>query len=212
MRNGSKRCAMAMLGLVVLQLLRCSYKKLVFQLVEHNLLTDVVASAGFMGIVSLLLLLAARKQEGNLSLWPRHFSKGDWLGTGLAGLLLVSTPFITGARSTYDILFLLYGAVITPLFEELIFRGYLWKWFAQSGEKQAYFMTTVLFGLWHIGYVDTVIWRTSLLYSDVNLTQIMFWKVITGLVIGIILGAVRYKGKNVYRSFLLHCMINTFGS
>lgn len=72
-------------------------------------------------------------------------------------------------------------------------------------------MSTLLFGIWHLGYVDTVLWRTSLFFPDANLVQIMFWKVMTGLAIGALLGLFRWKSENVYSAMLVHMFINTLG-
>lgn len=57
--------------------------------------------------------------------------------------------------------------------------------------------------------IFTFIDRTLL--SDL-IVNIMFWKVITGMIIGIVLGFFRYRNKNVYSSMLVHTFINTFGS
>ncbi len=76
----------------------------------------------------------------------------------------------------------------------------------------AYIVSTILFEVWHLGYIDTIIWRTSLFSPDANIANIMFWKIITGMIIGVILGFFRYKNKNVYSSMLVHTFINTFGS
>ena len=42
----------------------------------------------------------------------------------------------------------------------------------------AYIVSTLLFGIWHFGYIDTIIWRTSLFYTNSDIVNIMFWKVL----------------------------------
>lgn len=42
--------------------------------------------------------------------------------------------------------------------------------------------------------------------------NILFWKVVTGMAIGAILGFFRYRNKNIYSSVLVHTFINTFGT
>ena len=76
----------------------------------------------------------------------------------------------------------------------------------------AYISSTILFGVWHLGYLDTVIWRTSLFTPDADIVNILFWKVVTGMAIGAILGFFRYRNKNIYSSVLVHTFINTFGT
>ena len=128
-------------------------------------------------------------------------------------LFFIVTPIITKNYELYNILSLVYNAIITVIFEELIFRGLIFKEISSmKNDLIAYIVSTILFGIWHLGYIDTIIWRTSLFSPDANIANIMFWKVITGIIIGVILGFFRYKNKNVYSSMLVHTFINTFGS
>lgn len=97
---------------------------------------------------------------------------------------------------------------MTPIFEEIIFRGYIWNKLNVVFKKESitYIVSTALFALWHIGYIDAISFRV-----ETGLAIAMFWKVITGLCFGIILGAVRYKTKNSYSTILLHGVMNIFG-
>lgn len=113
----------------------------------------------------------------------------------------------------YNILSLIYNALITVIFEELIFRGLIFKEISlMKNDFMAYIISTILFGIWHLGYIDTIFWRISLFSPDSNIVNIMFWKVITGMIIGIVLGFFRYRNKNVYSSMLVHTFLNTLGS
>lgn len=40
---------------------------------------------------------------------------------------LDSTPFITGEKSLFIVFSLIYSTLVTPIFEELISRGYVWN-------------------------------------------------------------------------------------
>ena len=50
---------------------------------------------------------------------------------------------------------LLYGSVVTPLYEELLFRGYLWNRLSVIGNspRRLILYTALLFALWHVGYM-----------------------------------------------------------
>ena len=205
------------LCLIILQALRIGLKALIFSFAEKTLFADAVYSLSFMAIIGCLILLFAKRQSYDLSIMPTKFSRPYIIATIVVGAILISTPFITRDASLYNIVFLAYGALVTPFFEEVIFRGCIWKavecnTIAVNGEKAAFIVSTLLFGLWHLGYADTIIWRTSMFFPDANIPEIMFWKVITGLVIGALAGALRYKTKNIYPAMLLHCLINTIGS
>ena len=106
-----------------------------------------------------------------------------------------------------SILLLVYSSIVTPVFEELIFRGYIWNELNQifTSEWKTYIVTTIFFALWHLGYISSIAFRV-----DDDLLNVMIWKVITGLCFGIVLGAVRLKTKNCYSTMLLHGVMNIF--
>ena len=106
---------------------------------------------------------------------------------------------------------LIYVSVVTPVFEELIFRGYVWNRLRMEfkNDWSAYVAVTVLFALWHLGYADAVAFRSGAAGAD--LARIMLWKVLTGLGFGIVLGGLRLKTKNCYSTMLLHGVMNIFG-
>ena len=106
------------------------------------------------------------------------------------------------------ILLLVYSSIVTPIFEELIFRGYIWNELNQifTSEWKTYIITTILFALWHLGYISSIAFRV-----EDDLLNVMIWKVITGLCFGIVLGAVRLKTINCYSTMLLHGVMNIFG-
>ena len=125
----------------------------------------------------------------------------------LAGALVIMTPsnFTGGIKG---ILFLIYSCIVTPVFEELIFRGYLWNTLNKVFEKEwkTYIVTTILFALWHLGYISAIAFRV-----EVELVTVRIWKVVTGFCYGVLLGALRLKTKNCYSTMLLHGVMNIFG-
>ena len=136
-----------------------------------------------------------------------HFSKLYIAGTLVTLVLLIATPsnYIGGLP---PVVMLIYGSIVTPIYEELIFRGYVWKKLnaAFQRERAAYIVSTVLFAVWHLGYIDSIAFRV-----ETGLATAMLWKVITGLCFGIVLSALRLKSKNCYSTMLLHGVMNIFG-
>lgn len=128
-------------------------------------------------------------------------------------LLIVLSPAVTQDGSPEVLLSLLYSVIITPVFEELIFRGYIWNTLEKSGksELRTYVVSTVIFALWHIGYADVIWLKLSLQGIQSDFLFIMFMKVIVGLCFGIAAGFVRYKTKNTYAAMLTHAVMNLFG-
>lgn len=208
-----KKILFIILFLTLLQVGRIVFKNLVFDIFDRNLLSDVIVSMVYMIIVICISIIILRKKNINLNFFPKKFNMKYKLFTILVLLFFIVTPIITKNYELYNILSLVYNAIITVIFEELIFRGLIFKEISSmKNDLIAYIVSTILFGIWHLGYIDTIIWRTSLFSPDANIANIMFWKVITGIIIGVILGFFRYKNKNVYSSMLVHTFINTFGS
>ena len=208
-----KKILFIILFLTLLQVGRIVFKNLVFDIFDRNLLSDVIVSMVYMIIVICISSIILRKKNINLNFFPKKFNMKYKLFTIFVLLFFIVTPIITKNYELYNILSLVYNAIITVIFEELIFRGLIFKEISSmKNDLIAYIVSTILFGIWHLGYIDTIIWRTSLFSPDANIANIMFWKVITGIIIGVILGFFRYKNKNVYSSMLAHTFINTFGS
>lgn len=208
-----KKILFIILFLTLLQVGRIVFKNLVFVNFDRDLLSDVIVSMVYMIIVICIAIIILRKKNINLNFFPKKFNMKYKLFTIFVLLFFIVTPIITKNYELYNILSLVYNAIITVIFEELIFRGLIFKEIGSiKNDLIAYIVSTILFGIWHLGYIDTIIWRTSLFSPDANIPNIMFWKVITGIIIGVILGFFRYKNKNVYSSMLVHTFINTFGS
>lgn len=208
-----KKILFIILFLTLLQVGRIVFKNLVFNIFDRNLLSDVIVSMVYMIIIICIAIITLRKKKINLNFFPEKFNMKYKVFTIFVLLFFIVTPIITKNYELYNILSLIYNAIITVIFEELIFRGLIFKEISSmKNDLIAYIISTILFGIWHLGYIDTIIWRTSLFSTDANIANIMFWKVITGIIIGVILGFFRYKNKNVYSSMLVHTFINTFGS
>jgi membrane protease YdiL (CAAX protease family) len=158
-------------------------------------------------ILAIGILITARRLGINLSVFPTRFNTVYICVSILAAILLIATPsnFTGGIQS---VSLLIYGSIVTPVFEELIFRGYVWNKLnvVFSNERKTYLVSTILFALWHFGYISSVAFRIN----D-GLFQAMIWKAITGLCFGIVLGMVRLKTKNCYSTILLHGVMNIFG-
>lgn len=196
-----------------LQLLRIGVKTAVFTWAERSIWTDTLVSCLYMAVMSAVMLVWWKHKDKQWKLFPEQFNWKYMLSTVLAAAFLISTPLITQNLSPQALLSLTYGAVITVVFEEVVFRGWVWrKLEILHSNRVAYIFSSLLFGLWHLGYADTVLWRTALFFPQSDVASILFWKVVTGLALGLVFGFLRYKCGNVYASMLAHGVINAFGS
>lgn len=208
-----KKIVFIILYLILLQLGRIAFKKCIFIFTDRTLLSDVIISMIYMILIICFIIVIIKKKKMHLNIFPKNFSIKYKVLTTLVLLYLIITPVITMNYNLYNIISLIYNAIIIVIFEELIFRGLIFKKISLiKNDLIAYITSTILFGIWHLGYIDTIIWRTSLFFPNSNIANIMFWKVLTGMVLGIFFGFFRYKNKNAYSSMLVHSFINIFGS
>ena len=195
--------------LMFIQGIRIILKLSVFCFIEQTLHTETIVSALLMTVMTFAGIIIAKKKGFSLSVFPTNHKATYAIATAFALTLLISTPFITGDSSLYTISLMVYSSVITPVFEELIFRGYVWNKLEEEYRRglTVYLLTTLLFAVWHLGYVDSIAFRVA---SD-RLPFIMLMKAVTGLCFGVVLGIARYKTKNCYSTILLHGVMNMFG-
>lgn len=200
------------IGFIVLILLLLSLslfviKQVTFFFVLRTDFSDYMASMFAMIILTIIILRISRKKGINLSVFPNKFT-AFYIGASIISWILFIASPSNYSGEMQSILLLVYSCIVTPVFEELIFRGYVWNKLNEmfKNEWKTYFITTILFALWHLGYISSIAFRV-----DNNLLNAMIWKVITGLCFGIVLGAVRLKIKNCYSTILFHGVMNIFG-
>ncbi|MPM65489.1 hypothetical protein SDC9_112386 [bioreactor metagenome] len=211
MKERTIRLLRIILVLTVLHIMRIALKFFIFRMIPQTIILNNLISGGYMLIMSVLMYhLAARRQRWPL--FPEKWNAGCYLISALVLIIFLSTLFFINEPTILEQTSLIYGAVVTPLFEELLFRGYVWSELKGFNHGLIIVINAVLFGLWHLGYVDTVIWRLNFFAVSGNLLQIMFFKMLTGMLIGLVLAGLRSRYQNVYIVFLFHCLINIIGS
>lgn len=197
--------------LAVFQVARWGLESLAFMGVSHSLLSNEVVRTAAYGVLTLALLGWARYQRATLPVLPRA---GTRVGYGVALLgfvgLFVATPLLTHqATSSAVWAALVGGALATPLFEELLFRGYVWDRLARvfSQDWRVIVVSATLFGLWHLGYLDAVAWRMAqpdALATTAEVAITMGGKVLFATGIGVVLGYLRQRSGGCLAPMLFH--------
>jgi len=197
-----KRSTEAILMIVILQALRMLLEKIANLFVPDTSFAHRMTTMTAMILLCGIVLFYAKWQKTRLSVFPAHFSRFYMISTLIAAIILIATPSnFTGGYTA--ILLFLYGSVVTPIFEELIFRGYLWNRLngVLSKEVYTYVWSVLLFTVWHLGYMIPQI-------ACRNWFAVLT-KLAAGFMYGIALGFARLKGRNCYISMLLHGVLNT---
>ena len=201
--------------LLVIQLLRAFVMDGLWYVIkpgENIVLFQILNGISFL-IVGVLLLAVFRPSLKDLSLSledVRKRTKIIYLAGMIALPIFIVLPVALGAELDVILLSFIFGLIV-PAFEELLFRGYLWNNMQNSlkGEHSGlvtWITITILFGLWHIGYIDVFLIHPR----EFALVPLLIGKIEVGLILGYIVGFIRLKTNKVYGSFLFHGFWNIF--
>ncbi len=201
--------------LIIIQLLRAFVMDGLWYVIkpgEDIVLFQILNGISFL-IVGVLLLAVFRPSLKDLSLNlddVRKRTKIIYL-TGMIALpVFIVLPVILGAELDIIVMSFIFGMIV-PAFEELLFRGYLWNNVQNSLKTKnsgliTWLIITILFGLWHIGYIDVFLIHPK----GPALIPLLAGKIEVGLILGTIVGFIRMKTSKVYGSFLFHGFWNIF--
>ncbi len=201
--------------LIIIQLLRAFVMDSLWYMVkpgENIVLFQILNGISFL-IVGIFLLILFKPSLKTLSLNlddVRKRTKIIYLAGMIALPIFIILPVALGAELDIIVLSFIFGLIV-PAFEELLFRGYLWNNMQNSlkGEHSGliiWITITILFGLWHIGYIDVFLIHPK----GPALMPLLISKIEVGLILGAIVGFIRLKTNKVYGSFLFHGLWNVF--
>ncbi len=108
------------------------------------------------------------------------------------------------------------SALVIPIFEELLFRGWGWTKLEQTPGFRGsgllhWLVISLLFGIWHFGYADIYILKVAPAVPSMDWGNFLLMKFLTTFIIGLIVGLPRWRAGRVYGSMILHTLINLFG-
>lgn len=198
--------------LIGLQISRIILKQGAFLFLSYNKFNDIFISMSIMFFLTIFIIYKSKKENVSLNIFSYMQNKESkiyyLIVTSALVLLIFTSPYFSSKPSIETILPLLYTTVMTPIYEELIFRSYIWKVLEKENmdEVKVYFLTTILFSIYHIGYIDTIIMTSG--FNHMALMLLI--KCSLMLSYGLFIGFFRYKIKNSYSCILVHSFINIF--
>lgn len=195
--------------LIIIQILRAFVMDSLWYVIkpgENIILFQILNGISFL-IVGIFLLILFKPSLKTLSLNlddVRKRTKIIYFAGLIALPVFIILPVFLGAELDIIVLSFIFGLVV-PAFEELLFRGYLWNNMQNSlkGKRSGlitWITITLLFGLWHIGYIDVFLIHPK----EFAVMPLLVGKIEIGLILGAIVGFIRLKTNKVYGSFLFH--------
>lgn len=128
----------------------------------------------------------------------------------ITSVAICIAPYFNGGYSISNLISLILVLIVEPIFEEVIFREYIWNYIEnfQRDEKKVLIIVTLLSALFKIGYWDMVSQSLSVIGSSLFTVDIIMQRVFFGLIVSFILGIVKIKYKDTYLCVFVHSLIN----
>ena len=173
---------------------------------------DIIA----FGLIGMGLLFWFRPMRKQLALdWKRapRWELAAYVGLGVLTLgAVISTYFLRPGHFVENI----NSAIVIPLFEEFLFRGWGWHQLRRSASIRGlgfinWLVISLIFSLWHVGYIDIYILKVAPANPTMDWGIFLVMKLLTAFIIGLIVGLPRWRTGRVYGSLILHSLINLFG-
>ena len=89
---------------------------------------------------------------------------------------------------------------VVPLYEELLFRKYLWNYVNSfvENQKTTWVVITIMSVLFILGYWDIVNQNLQIVGSDKFAVDVIFTDMKLGVLMSVITGFMKYKYKDIY--------------
>ncbi len=203
-----KELLFIVIGLVTAQGVLLSIKQLVFSNMVETLYSRSMVTMVSMLIIFAIMVLYCRHMNYSFSVFPKSFGIFYIIITLIAVAFYIVTASVVNVFSLRTVIMLFYSSIVTPVFEELLFRGVIWNRLNKHYTKEwkTYIIVTALFAAWHIGYaIGLYLWNGG------SLLTVVCMKVLIGGIVGFITGALRYKTKNCYLGIIVHGILNAIG-
>lgn len=117
--------------LIGLQISRIILKQGAFLFLSYNKFNDILISMSIMFFFTIFIMYKSKKENILLNIFSYMENKESkiyyLIVTSALVLLIFTSPSFSSKPSVKTILPLLYTTVMTPIYEELIFRSYIWK-------------------------------------------------------------------------------------
>ncbi|HFL3600488.1 TPA: CPBP family intramembrane glutamic endopeptidase [Clostridioides difficile] len=112
----------------------------------------------------------------------------------------------------FNITMMILSVLIVPVFEELFFREYLWNYLSNfiKSNSRIVCITSILSGIYNIGYIDVVRNYINLYNNSSDTLEVIISKIIIGTVLGILLGIIKSRFKDVGFCVLLRSLFAIF--
>ena len=191
------------LMIVSLQIIRIAVRRVLLLFIPITELSLNILNMVIFIIYTYLLVKYCKKNKIDLRVFKVN-NKNAYLLLISIFIILFIINLLLNKFSMNNIFKILYGTITLPIFEELLFRGYIWSRLLKmfKNEMYVYIITTLLFSIYSVFYIDSAILLKVFSFG------LIIFKLVIGLLFGLITGFVRYKTKNTFSSMIVSSIMN----
>ena len=155
-----------------------------------------------MGILTVIVFFISRVGKTHLSVWSEKWRGVNVAVVLLSSLLLISTA-VCFTHGVHGWGLMVYGSLVTPLFEELLFRGHIYdiQQHIHRRPRHVPVANALLFSVWHLGYIVQPLWCGEWMALS---------KLVVALFYGLALAYIRQQTKSTLCCILVHGALNSF--
>lgn len=191
------------LMIVSLQIIRIAVRRVLLLFIPITELSLNILNMVIFIIYTYLIVKYCKKNKIDLRVFKVN-NKNAYLLLISIFIILFIINLLLNKFSINNIFKILYGTITLPIFEELLFRGYIWSRLLKmfKNEMYVYIITTLLFSIYSVFYIDSAILLKVFSFG------LIIFKLVIGLLFGLITGFVRYKTKNTFSSMIVSSIMN----
>ncbi len=203
MSSKLKNIFQIILIIVSLQIIRIAVRRVLLLFIPITELSLNILNMVIFIIYTYLLVKYCKKNKIDLRVFKVN-NKNAYLLLISIFIILFIINLLLNKFSMNNIFKILYGTITLPIFEELLFRGYIWSRLLKmfKNEMYVYIITTLLFSIYSVFYIDSAILLKVFSFG------LIIFKLVIGLLFGLITGFVRYKTKNTFSSMIVSSIMN----
>ena len=189
--------------IVSLQIIRIAVRRVLLLFIPITELSLNILNMVIFIIYTYLLVKYCKKNKIDLRVFKVN-NKNAYLLLISIFIILFIINLLLNKFSINNMFKILYGTITLPIFEELLFRGYIWSRLLKmfKNEMYVYIITTLLFSIYSVFYIDSAILLKVFSFG------LIIFKLVIGLLFGLITGFVRYKTKNTFSSMIVSSIMN----
>ena len=189
--------------IVSLQIIRIAVRRVLLLFIPITELSLNILNMVIFIIYTYLIVKYCKKNKIDLRVFKVN-NKNAYLLLISIFIILFIINLLLNKFSMNNIFKILYGTITLPIFEELLFRGYIWSRLLKmfKNEMYVYIITTLLFSIYSVFYIDSAILLKVFSFG------LIIFKLVIGLLFGLITGFVRYKTKNTFSSMIVSSIMN----